>query len=239
MIFLFLFGFIIIEYIISKDIFKKNLVIDLFYYFFCQGMILGFLILNSIENKYGNIGFSNISSYNIFIQLIILSIFIEFFIYWLHRALHKIPLLWSLHKIHHSSDTLNAFSSFRSHFLEVIIFGVFSVFLLSFFKTSNNVKVIYIAFDSFYGMFVHSTIKSNLGNLKYIFVSPNMHKLHHSKNKSDYNSNFGDRLMIFDWIFKTAKEFKTNEELENVKYGVEENFPKNFLGQLLSPFVNK
>jgi len=67
---------------------------------------------------------------------------------------------------------------------------------------------IIVVVQGFWGFFIHSNIKTNLGPLKYILVSPQFHRYHHSILPEHFNMNYGERLAIWDFLFGTmAKDF--------------------------------
>ena len=52
--------------------------------------------------------------------------------------------------------------------------------------------------------FIHANVKTNLGWLRYMFVSPQFHRIHHSIEARHVDTNFGERLVVWDWVFGTV-----------------------------------
>jgi len=184
----------------------------------------------------------------LFSYSLVLFIFSDFTRYLLHAALHKIPLLWRFHKVHHSAKVLTPLTFYRVHPLENILFG---------FRYAISIGLVTGIFIYFFGarldlysilgvnifVFIFSLLGSNLRHshiklsykwgLENIFISPYMHQIHHSTKY--YNKNYGGYLAIWDKIFDTHQESKT---IKTVNFGVNDNQNYNTIKKLLfSPFI--
>ena len=131
----------------------------------------------------------------------------------LHVAMHKVPLLWRLHRVHHSATTLTPFTVFRVHPIESAIyffraFFVFSlvsgVFVWLFGRHLSIIDVLgvnalgFIANAAFANL-RHSHVWVGFGKLEYFLVSPAQHQLHHSSQPG--RGNYGSVLSIWDrWL---------------------------------------
>jgi sterol desaturase/sphingolipid hydroxylase (fatty acid hydroxylase superfamily) len=115
--------------------------------------------------------------------------------YFVHRWMHKWPILWSLHKVHHSATKLTPLTIYRTHPLEGIVFslrGAFtqgtsiSIFVYLFGNSVDlitilGVNIIVFTFNIAGSNLRHSHIGIRYWNwLEYIFISPAQHQLHHS-----------------------------------------------------------
>ena len=145
-----------------------------------------------------------------------LSLFLvgDFSRYCLHRCMHRIPLLWAFHKIHHSAEVLTPFTFYRVHPLENLLFGlryalsaglVTSLFLYFF---GSGLQVLQILGVNIFVFLAH-LLGDNLrhspialaypGWLEKVFISPAQHQLHH---RVDGNRcNYGGVLAIWDRVF--------------------------------------
>lgn len=130
----------------------------------------------------------------------------DFFYYFYHRLQHKWKPLWKIHQFHHTDPNMNVLTSHRSHFLEriiqVTIIG-FPVYLI----LGHNVdafRIIFILF-LFFLVYTHINIQIPHYGLTKIFVGPCVHRIHHSINKSEHNSNFAQIFPLFDILFGTFK----------------------------------
>lgn len=129
---------------------------------------------------------------------------VQDFLRWVsHFARHKIGWLWYFHAIHHSQTHLNSATTHRGHPMEGVIGTVFLA-LPSGVLGGSPVAWIYAGVTSlFWDMFIHSNIMTNLGPLGRVLVSPQYHRVHHSSLPEHFDRNFGDRILLWDFVFRT------------------------------------
>ena len=151
----------------------------------------------------------------------------DFSKYIVHRFMHKWPVLWALHKVHHSATVLTPMTVFRTHPLEGIIFSLRSsitqaIGISLFFYLFGNLVSLYTIVGVNVFVFVFNILGSNLRHshigirywkwLEYIFISPAQHQLHHSVAFEHHDKNFGAALAVWDWLFGSlhhSVEFET------------------------------
>lgn len=157
---------------------------------------------------------------------------LDFFLFLAHYLMHKIPLLWELHKVHHSAETLTPFTAFRIHPLETVFAGIMGVtgagitlgvFFhfypnIEGFLTIMGVSVGTILFNFFGANLRHSHVWLSYGPFfEKIFISPSQHHLHHSSNPIHFDKNMGFIFALWDRLFGTL--YVTNG-VEEFKYGI-------------------
>lgn len=171
----------------------------------------------------------------------------DFFVWVIHFIKHKVPLFWRFHMIHHSQTRMNMFTANRTHPVDAMIDGFF--FLLPFFFLfpsfiAEGRSVFLIALlSSWTERFQHSNIRTTLGPLRYIFVTPQSHRIHHSLEPGHWNSNYGN-LFAWDRLFGTQHSDITSYPPTGVNdpYFPEPDrvsvftFASSFVGQMLFPF---
>jgi sterol desaturase/sphingolipid hydroxylase (fatty acid hydroxylase superfamily) len=132
-----------------------------------------------------------------------LAVLITDFAVWLsHLVVHKVPFFWQFHAVHHSQRQLNLFTSLRLHALDILFNILVNTPLLILLAVPSMVQA-YALFRVWYARLYHANIKSNLGFLRYIFVTPQSHRVHHSIAPQHYDRNFGLIFSIWDQIFGT------------------------------------
>jgi sterol desaturase/sphingolipid hydroxylase (fatty acid hydroxylase superfamily) len=161
--------------------------------------------------------------------------------YWIHRATHKIPLLWRFHRVHHSDTTMDSSTVFRFHPIEIIlVFGVGNIVTAALFGTDVFSLALYYFILYVFFFFEHANLNyprwpnSTLG---LIFVMPDHHRVHHQQDQFYTDSNYADILILWDRLFGTFKMMP----LEKMKYGLIEFDSENkqsFLYLIKSPFFN-
>lgn len=160
--------------------------------------------------------------------------------YWFHRMAHKVPLLWRLHRVHHSDTSMDSSTFFRGHPLEILVFGNASILAVAFFGMDMLSFGLYIFAFTIFAFLEHTNLTfprwlDKTAGL--IFVTPNFHKVHHEQDQYYTDSNFSDIFILWDKIFGTFK-YKPVQEM---KYGLAEFDDKkkqSFFYLLISPFIN-
>jgi len=138
-------------------------------------------------------------------QILVVVLAVDF-IRWLHHLLrHKVTLFWYFHTIHHSQRDMNLFTDLRVHPVERLIET--GVSFIPFLSLRTDIALASFAgwymFGIWYARFYHSNIKTNLGFLRYILVTPQSHRIHHSREKRHQDKNFGAIFSIWDHLFAT------------------------------------
>jgi sterol desaturase/sphingolipid hydroxylase (fatty acid hydroxylase superfamily) len=129
------------------------------------------------------------------------------FLYWLqHYTNHKLPWLWELHTLHHSQKEINFFTDYRYHVLEYFIRKTILVIPFFIFAVNTPTVVIFAIVSKWYTRFYHGNIRTDLGPLRYLLVTPQSHRIHHSRLPQHRDLNFGSLFCIWDRIFKTQYE---------------------------------
>ena len=158
----------------------------------------------------------------------------DFSRYFLHRLMHRVPILWRFHKAHHSATNLTPLTVLRTHPIEAILFSLRAVIVHSlclgvcFFFFAESVSLIEIFGSSVFVVIFHS-IGSNLRhshvNLSYwswlekILVSPAQHQLHHSASPEHFDKNFGVAFACWDLLHRTH----SFSQARQVTYGLSGN----------------
>jgi len=169
---------------------------------------------------------------------------VDFMFYVAHWLKHKIPWLWYFHAVHHSQRQLSPFTTFRNHPFEELINAAIKTAPIAAIGGARPTWFLFALFDNMWGYFLHSNIRMNLGPLKYILVTPQNHRLHHTINPEQVDRNFGERLTLWDWLFGTIyKDFDAYPEtgVKGCEWIEEKsshpfNLIKAFVLQLVYPF---
>ena len=150
----------------------------------------------------------------------------------LHLAMHRVPLLWRLHRVHHSAETLTPLTLFRVHPLEAmvyyargaLVFALVSGFFIWLFggKLSGWQILGVDALGFFFNMAAanlrHSHIWLSFGTLERLFVSPAQHQLHHSRDHD--NANLGTCLALWDQLAGTWLRAREVDTSRQVRFGL-------------------
>jgi sterol desaturase/sphingolipid hydroxylase (fatty acid hydroxylase superfamily) len=135
---------------------------------------------------------------------IILAFIVFDFLQWFHHwARHRVNAFWHFHAIHHSQRQVNLFTDLRVHAGEYVISETL-VFIPMFAFGISAYGVMGVAgLRWWYTRFLHANIRTNLGWLKHVLVTPQFHRVHHSIEARHQNKNFGVVFSVWDRLFGT------------------------------------
>ena len=135
--------------------------------------------------------------------ILVAYVFTDALAYATHLCHHKVPTLWRFHSVHHSQQHLNALSDNRTHVGEVMVAALI-VFVPSQMLGINAAVATTLAFIGFYyAAMLHSNIRTNLGPLRFVFLGPQPHRVHHSVIPKHFDHNYGTTFPWWDMIFGT------------------------------------
>jgi sterol desaturase/sphingolipid hydroxylase (fatty acid hydroxylase superfamily) len=121
--------------------------------------------------------------------------------YVFHVISHKVPLLWRLHRVHHSDVHLDVSSALRNHPLEMTANIAFTAFVVAAFGLSPVVLAVFEIADLFANILTHANIRiPNAVDrlLRLLFITPALHRLHHSPLQVETDSNYGNVFSFWD-----------------------------------------
>ena len=135
---------------------------------------------------------------------VIAGLFLSDFLSWFHHYVrHKIPVLWKFHAVHHSQTQMNPFTDYRAHFIEYLVAKPVVLIPLLMLHLPVEYAIGIVIFQRCYTLAYHANLKTNYGVLRYILVTPQSHRIHHSILERHSDKNFGVILCIWDRIFGT------------------------------------
>lgn len=190
------------------------------------------------------IGLFNIIELPDLMVIIISLILLDFIIYWQHRLFHNIPILWRLHRLHHTEIGLDTTSAVRFHPIEIILSMLIKMFFVLLLGIPVVAVIIFEILLNGLALFNHSNIKLAAivdTFLRKLIVTPNVHWIHHSPKVKETNSNYGFNLIIWDKIFNSyvAKPTQDYSEMQQglSDFGLTKSL--NLKQLLLIPFIRK
>jgi len=140
--------------------------------------------------------------------------------YWWHYAMHRVPLFWRFHNVHHTDLDLDVTTAARFHFGEILFSIPFRILVVLLFGIPPLVYLVFeIVFESA-SLFHHSNWRLSLGLerfLNHIIVTPRMHGIHHSIVERETDSNWGT---IFCWWDKLHRSLRRDIRQDDLTIGV-------------------
>lgn len=140
--------------------------------------------------------------------LVIGLVALDFFSYIAHVCMHKFSVLWRVHRVHHSDVHVDATTAFRQHPFEGIWRFAFTLAPALALGLPAEVVAIYRLASGLNAIFEHANIRlwPPLDRLlSLLVVTPNFHKVHHSRRRAETDSNYGNIFTLFDRMFGTLK----------------------------------
>ena len=141
--------------------------------------------------------------------IIIAVIAMDFIIYLQHVMVHAVPLLWRIHRVHHADLDYDVTTGSRFHTIEIILSMLIKFATIIVLGAPVVAVVIFEVVLNALAMFNHGNVglaKSLDAFLRWFIVTPDMHRIHHSVEDDETNSNFGFNLTWWDRLFGTYRE---------------------------------
>ncbi|HTL84964.1 MAG TPA: sterol desaturase family protein [Acidimicrobiia bacterium] len=126
----------------------------------------------------------------------------DFVYYWIHRAEHRVRVLWCTHLVHHSSREFSFTTAVRMPWTEVLykpLTGLWAPLL----GVHPAMGAVMGAIALMLGQLQHTKLIGKLGPLDKILTTPSNHRVHHASNREYLDRNFGGSTMIWDRLFGT------------------------------------
>lgn len=172
-------------------------------------------------------------------------VIMDFIIYLQHVMVHAVPILWRFHRVHHADLDFDVTTGARFHPIEIIFSMLIKFATIMLLGPPLVAVVIFEVVLNATAMFNHSNVrlpKSIDQWLRLIVVTPEMHRVHHSINDDEANSNFGFSLPWWDRLFGTYRD-QPREGHEGMTIGIHQyRKPKEVSwlpGMLALPFVGR
>lgn len=208
------------------------LILFIIQYFFTNGNLL------ETEPSYGLMSYTE---WSWGLEFIIGFLILDVFIYWQHRLFHKTPLLWRIHRLHHSDTDFDTSTGLRFHPLEAVISLLNRLLIVYIFGISFFTLAVFEIVLNFASMFNHSNFelpKHTETSLRNFIITPSLHRIHHSLDLKDSNHNFGFSITLWDFVFRSYRSnSKLSFKTDNIGVlGYQSPQKQTLLALLIQPF---
>lgn len=162
-------------------------------------------------------------------------------IYWQHRLMHVAPILWRLHRVHHSDLGFDITTGVRFHPFEMLLSMGIKLGLIAALGADPWGVLVFELLLSLGSLFTHTDIAlpPRIDRaLRTVFVTPSMHRIHHSVIRSETDSNYGFHLSLWDRLFRSYTAEPARDE-RSMPIGLEtfrEPRDQTLRALLLQPF---
>lgn len=233
--------------------FSPNVALDALYMLIHLPVISAFMVFISLPiNDFlaDNASFLVVDStraWPLWLAALVGLIITDFGTWFAHLLKHKVSWFWRFHMIHHSQPRMSLFTSNRTHPVDALIdnFVLLVPFFFFFPSITEQAGAVFLIglLAGWSAKFQHANIGTNLGPLRYIFVTPQSHRIHHSTEEEHWNSNYAN-IFAWDRLFGTQHSDITSYPPTGIndpyfpqpeRFSVSE-FASSFVGQMLFPF---
>ncbi len=152
------------------------------------------------------IGLFNLVSAPYWLEFAISFAVLDFAVWLSHVASHKIPIFWRIHRMHHSDVDIDVSTAIRFHPIEIILSMIWKYAMVIALGAPAAAVLVFEIVLNGGAMFNHSNMKLPLWLdrvLRWVIVTPDMHRVHHSADRAETDSNYGFNLSFWDRIFRT------------------------------------
>ena len=160
---------------------------------------------------------------------------VTFASYWAHRLMHKTPVLWRIHRVHHADSSVDVSTSLRNHPLELLVTVPASALGVLIAGPAVSVVVASQTLMVAAAIWDHADFRlpRHIERALSIFIfTPRLHRVHHNPERRLHDTNFGELIVLWDWLFGTLT---LTEERGRVGLDHQIADPDRILDQLLSP----
>lgn len=163
---------------------------------------------------------------------------LDLFAYVAHVLLHRMPFAWRFHRVHHTDEAVNVTTAFRQHPGETVWRVLWQLPAIVLFGLPLWIVVVYLTVSAANAQLEHANIRvpEPLDRwLRVLFVTPNMHKVHHSRLQSETDSNYANIFSVWDRAFGT---YTSRVDFSALRYGLDDAGDRaTFLRLLRMPFL--
>lgn len=152
------------------------------------------------------IGLFNTVETPIWIAIVLSFLVLDFAIWLAHVASHKIPILWAVHRMHHSDVDFDVTTAIRFHPIEILLSMAWKTVIVVALGAPALAVLLFEIVLNGAAMFNHSNLRLPIWLdrlLRTVIVTPDMHRVHHSIIHQETDSNYGFNLAIWDRMFGT------------------------------------
>jgi sterol desaturase/sphingolipid hydroxylase (fatty acid hydroxylase superfamily) len=168
-------------------------------------------------------------------------IVLDLFAYFAHVLLHKSWLGWQFHRVHHSDGLVDVSTAFRQHPGETIWRILWRLAAILIFGIPLSVAVLYVLLSGIHALLEHANVRMPRTldqSLRLLLVTPHMHKVHHSRDQIETDSNYSNIFSIWDRLFGTYTREANFQKLNYRLDGFDVSEKQTLTGLLKMPFVS-
>jgi sterol desaturase/sphingolipid hydroxylase (fatty acid hydroxylase superfamily) len=162
----------------------------------------------ALVSKANGWGLFNITPLPAWIEVVVAVVLLDLAIYGQHVAFHAVPVLWRLHRMHHADLEFDVTTGVRFHPVEIVLSMVIKLAVVAALGAPALAVLVFEVLLNATSMFNHGNVRLPVRLdrlLRWVVVTPEMHRVHHSILRRETDSNFGFNLPWWDYLFGTYR----------------------------------
>lgn len=151
-------------------------------------------------------GVLNFLAWPAWLEIVLALLALDLAIWFQHLVTHKVPVLWRLHRMHHTDRDVDVTTALRFHPIEIALSMLWKIACVLALGASPLAVILFEVILNGCAMFNHANLRlpRRLDRFLRVFlVTPDMHRVHHSVLRAEHDSNYGFNLSLWDRAFGT------------------------------------
>lgn len=135
-------------------------------------------------------------------------VLLDLVIFGQHVLFHRVPVLWRLHRVHHADLDFDVTTGLRFHPVEILLSMLIKIAVVVAIGAPAAAVLVFEVLLNASSMFTHANVRLPRGldrAVRWLLVTPEMHRVHHSIARHETDSNFGFNLAVWDRLFRTYR----------------------------------
>jgi sterol desaturase/sphingolipid hydroxylase (fatty acid hydroxylase superfamily) len=197
------------------------------------GILLGLVWVQS-----AGWGLLNLAALPVVLEVLLGIVALDLAWYATHVSMHKSPLLWRFHSVHHSDPAVDVTTTARQHPGEALFRYVYLAAFGVAVGVSPVAFAVYRVWSALHGLLEHANIQLPQWldtAITFVFSSPNMHKVHHSRDARFTDTNYTNIFSVWDRLFGTFTPARHGREIDYGLQGLDDPSDQTTLGLLALP----
>ena len=153
-------------------------------------------------------GLFNMTSLPVWGEIVLTLLILDFAVWAQHLAMHKVPVLWRLHRVHHSDTDFDVTTAVRFHPGEIALSMLYKMALVALLGAPVAAVILFEILLNATALFNHGNVSlpgAAERIVRGLIVTPDMHRVHHSAVRAETDSNYGFNLSVWDRLFRTYR----------------------------------
>jgi sterol desaturase/sphingolipid hydroxylase (fatty acid hydroxylase superfamily) len=147
------------------------------------------------------------------VQIAFTVVVLDLAIYWQHRAFHRLPWLWRIHRVHHSDTQFEVTLGLRFHPIEILLSLLYKCVLIVVLGAAPAAVATYEILLAAFALLTHADVAIPPRwdrRMRRFVVTPDWHRVHHSVHRRETDSNYGNLLTLWDRLFASRIDQPTD-----------------------------